>query len=130
MKASCEDDCGDDTDFNDHIWYLYLIYGICIWRLWKRPCEDDCDDENEVEGLSGCQKVGPVPLPEALSAKYAFLPLLGGSFKKVAEIFKRNSSETACHAMSALKFTNPNIRCSRNKRFTRGIFNYAGSSTI
>ena len=50
-----------------------MIYGIYIWRLWKIPCEDDCDDKNEVEGLSGCQKVGPVPLPETLSAKYAFL---------------------------------------------------------
>ena len=59
---------------------------ICIWRLWKIPCEDNCDDKNEVEGLPGCQKVGPVPLPETLSAKYVVLPLLEGSFKKLAEI--------------------------------------------
>ena len=63
-----------------------MIYGICIWRLWKIPCEDNCDDKNEVEGLPGCQKVGPVPLPETLSAKYVVLPLLEGSFKKLAEI--------------------------------------------
>ena len=155
VQRDCDDDTGDLNDHTYRNWHLLVfkrrhlvrtivtiywfewpyIYGIYMWYMAF------------VFGVSGrylvrtivtirvrlrdCRAVRRLVLFLCLRPwvqNMWFCLYWRGHQKKLAEmlIFL---SETACHAMSALKYTNPNIRCSRNKRFTRGIFNYAGSST-